>query len=276
MSGNDIWKHVKVDPDSLKNNRYINPPQSSGDSDSKNTTGGLNSGDVKIDGNYSFIEAKPYAVAVHKLRKSLADAPSDIHPKFTISAGTHIFRPLTFKENIEARINDYETKNPDGSARTDAERQKLFKVYLDSCTGIAYKAGATKFKIAPICPELINIDKSFNSEFKPVDYATFTGKEFDSSQDIYNSLLTETQFLNHKAYKFLYEEDANLMKAYWKIVHTLKPQDTLMGLWARKNTDADELRVLCVYDLDNDSDANGFNDLNYYARFLRVAQRAKK
>ena len=123
---------------------------------------------------------------------------------------------------------------------------------------------------------MITIDKAFNETFKPIDYNSFQGVELDSADDVYNSLLTKTQFLNHKGYKALYDSDANLMNAYWNIIHSLTSQDELMGLRVRQNTKKDELRALYVYSIDGDSDAGGFNSLSNGARFLRVAPFAKK
>ena len=275
MADHNIWKHVKVDSESVKNNPYLNPVQPPTSppivepSASDKTT-------TAILGVYSTIEGNTYANAVHELRDSLRSNPSQAHPIFISSNGA-IFRPLTYKENIEARINDFETKkNPDDTLRTADELQKLFKVYLDSCTGIAYKAGTTKFKINPICSELITIDKAFNETFKPIDYNSFQGVELDSADDVYNSLLTKTQFLNHKGYKALYDSDANLMNAYWNIIHSLTSQDELMGLRVRQNTKKDELRALCGSSIGGDSGASGGSSLSNGARFLRVAPFAKK
>jgi len=237
-----------------------------------------NSTTPKIIGVYSIIEDNPYAKTVHKLQKALSDNPNNTHPKFTKNDNSKIYRQLTFKENIEARVNDYETLNgPDGN-RSDEERTKLFKVYFDSCTGFAYKAGTTKFKINPICQDLIIIDKGFNEEFKTIKYDSFKGTEFDSANDKYkyNGLLTKSQFLEHEAYRFLYDNDKKLMENYWNIVSTLTKKDKLMSLWVRQNTAEDELRALYVDGIDGDSDAGGGNFLNLNARFLLVAPSQKK
>ena len=55
-------------------------------------------------------------------------------------------RQFTLKENILARVEAYESGD-----------ERLFDTWLDLCTGIAYKAGTTKFKIIPECAELIGI-----------------------------------------------------------------------------------------------------------------------
>jgi hypothetical protein len=276
MDNNNPWKYVQAGD--VSNNPYFKKTENIENATPESIVPDSNTQkESPIDGVYSFIEDKPYAKTVHKLQNSLKANPNAIHPTFTKSDGSKIYRQLTFKENIEARINDYETKlAPDGiTLRSDDERTKLFKKYLDSCTGFAYKSGSKMFKINPVCEDLIIIDKSFNEEFKPIAYSSFQGKEFNSANGIYGSLLTKTQFLDHEAYRYLYDNDKNLMNAYWDIVHTLKPQDSLIGLWVRQNTTTDELRALFVYDIDYNSYAYGNNYLSNNARFLLVAPSKK-
>ena len=274
MNNNNPWKRVM--PRDISNNPYfkenkeeIKPDDTSSEENNPDFNSSMG---ALTTGVYSFVEDNPYAKTVHKLQNALKNSSNAVHPLFTMSNNSKIYRPLSFKENIEARINDYETKtNPDGVARSDEERTKLFKQYLDSCTGFAYKSKSTKFKINSICEELIIIDKDFNDSFKAVNYSSFKGKEFDSSKGVYNSLLSKSEFTDHEVYRFLYNNDTNLMSAYWTIVHSLKTQDNLMGLWVRQNTDKDELRALYVNYLGNYSSAFGNGNLSNDARFLLVA-----
>jgi len=271
MTNTNPWKHV--DPGDISKNPYYKKQ------DASIPTGKPDSGidpitSAKLSvGAYSFIEAKPYSQAVHKLQVALKTSPSSVHPLFNLSATQKVYRPLTFKENIEARINDFETKtNPDGSPRSNDDLKKLFLVYLDSCTGIAYKAESTRFKIDPECKTLITINNSFNQAFHPIDYSTFNGVELDSSKDVYNSLLSKSKFLDHEGYRLLYSDDKKLMNTYWDIVHSLKSQDNLMSFWVKQNTSTDELRALYVNNINNNSNANGNNNLNNNARFLLIIQ----
>ncbi|MFH1456327.1 MAG: hypothetical protein ABIF40_05260, partial [archaeon] len=135
--------------------------------------------------HYAFVPAEgfanTYALGVHKLRNECK--LEDSHPTFVLD-GNRVFRPLTFRETIEARVNDYETlKDRDGNVRSKEDQLKLFKRYLHSCTGVAYKKSTTKFKIIPVCADLIGIDKDFNQHFLPINYANLTGIELDSSQN---------------------------------------------------------------------------------------------
>ncbi|MBU4242500.1 MAG: hypothetical protein KKF52_04685, partial [Nanoarchaeota archaeon] len=183
-------------------------------------------------------------------------------------------RPLTFEENIKARVDDYETLfDENGNERDLNLRTRLFNTYLDSCTGIAYKAKTTKFKIVTECSELINIASNFNEHYLPIDYGSINGIELDSSQGIYNQLLTPKQILEHPAWnEFI--KDKSLLKTYIDLFFKLKPGDGKMRFWVNKETKKNELRALYVNGIDSDSYANGNYDLYYSASFLRVTQKA--
>src|SRR4030042_3758815 len=90
-------------------------------------------------------------------------------------------RPFTFSENIEARIADYEA---------DGKDAKLFDTWLDSVTGIAYKANSTKFKLILRSDKLENIKSGFKQSFIPIDYDSEQGVELDRKKGKYNQLLT--------------------------------------------------------------------------------------
>jgi len=67
-------------------------------------------------------QANTYALGVEALELYFKKNPSTNHPQYTLRDGSKVFRPLTFKENIEARINEYNRdKNIDDSPRTDAQ-----------------------------------------------------------------------------------------------------------------------------------------------------------
>ncbi len=275
MNNNNFWR--RVDAGDVSNNPYFKV-ESVSDKGSQDTTptgedkqNTANSTPNIINGQYSFIEGDTYAKGVHKLQDTLKST-LNAHPMFVKDQRSNIYRPLTFRENIEARIDDFETKiDADGNNRSDDERAKLFNNYLDSCTGIAYKANSTKFKIKPICEELILINKGFNDGFKPITYNNFQGVELDSALDKYDSLLTKSQFLNHQGYNLLFDTDKKLMSNYWDIVRSLKDSDNLMSFWIRTDHTEDELRALYVRNIVNNSIANGSSDLYDVARFLLVA-----
>ena len=206
-------------------------------------------------------QADKYALGVEAVRTS-----ATLNPQHN-----GIYRPLTFKENIEARVNDYNIlKNPDGSERTAEDRARFFNTWIDSCTGIAFKKGSPLFKIINECSELITIDSAFNEEYLPVDYSKLQGNELDSSKGTYDKGLTKEQVIEHESWNAAVG-DKSLLKNYAEIVFNVKKGNELMGFYVRSNTGNDELRALCVGSLAGDSNAGDWY-LNGDARFLRVAQ----
>ena len=143
--------------------------------------------------------------------------------------------PLTFKENIQARVEAYESGN-----------HYLFDTWLDSCTGIVYKAETTEFKIVPNCEQLRNISKDFSKKFLSVDYSKIEGYELDSGRKLfgikYNKSLTKAEIIEHPAWLAVMEEDKALLKTYMDIVfveYATKYGATshLMGFYAGGITD---------------------------------------
>jgi len=217
--------------------------------------------------------AETYALGVEKLKNACLADQLNAQPLFTQNDNSKIIRPLTFEENIRARVNDFETLlDENGNDRSLEQRKRLFNTLLDSCTGIAYKAKTTKFKLITECSELVNIANNFNEEYLPISYNAVNGIELDSSKGIYNKLLTPQQVLEHKAWNAIVQ-DSSLLKTYTDIVFQLKPGDKRMGFRVRQNTKKDELRALYVYVIDYISNADGDYSLDY-AYFLRVTQKA--
>jgi len=200
----------------------------------------------------------------------VADAKT-AQPTFTLDDGSKIYRPLTFKETIEARINDYESSTPE-------ERLKLFKSWNNTCTGIAYKANgiikkSTKFKIIPQAKELILLPQDYNQSTLPVEYDKISGIELDRTKAKYNELLTIDEVLNHPAWNAAVENDKSLLKTYAEIVFKEKQGQTeLMRFRIDTNPTSYYLRALVLDDLDDDSITDGYYNLSYDARFVRVSQ----
>jgi len=219
--------------------------------------------------------ANTYALGIHALREACVNDSNCAHPKFVKKDGSSIYRPLTFEENIRARLDDYNTlQNPDGSARSDKERLNLFNTWLDSCTGIAYKKESTLFKIITESEDLINIPKGFNDSYIAADYSKLQGVELDSSHEIYNQLLTRKQVMEHPAWNAAVG-DKHLIKDYAGLIFKLRNGDN-MGFWNRQNTPEDELRTLYVNYIGSNSIAGGYDDLYNDGRFVRVIHVAPK
>lgn len=187
---------------------------------------------------YEIVPARTYAQGVAKLR----------------AEGE---QPKTFKQNIEARVIAYE--NGDRS---------LVNTWLDSCTGMAYKAGTTKFKIIPRCNDLLTIPEVFYQYFLPIIYDNISAPELDSSNGSYNRLLEESEVENHEGWREALENDVALLKVYRDIIFKDFKKERAMNLYVRQDTKQDELRALFVDDLDGDSNAGG-DYLNNLGSFLR-------
>ena len=206
-----------------------------------------------------------YALGVQALREACEKEPLSPHPIFTKDNGSIIYRPLTFKETIEARVHDYE------SNKDTEDRKRLFRRWNDSCTALAYKKGTTTFKILTISPHLISIDRDFNESFLPITYDNIGGIELRSDCGKYNQHLTKDEVVHHPAWLTAVENDAALLKTYSDIVFTEREINEAMAFCVLQNTPQDQLRALLVHDLDNYSNAYGGYNLDYVGSFLLVA-----
>ena len=221
---------------------------------------------ISIEGQYVLMaKTSTYAQGVHALQNFCKAAANTVHPQFTLDAESAIYRPLTFKEDIEARVSDYE------SNKDTPERVRLFQRWNDSCTALAYKAGTTKFKIVPISRELITIPEDFNQSYMKINYDSIEGIELDRNDAVYNNLLTPAQIETHPAWLAAVEGDALLLKTYRDIVFAERKTDTAMGFWLRTDIPEDQLRALFVYNLINYSNACGNYNLDNNGSFLHVA-----
>lgn len=226
---------------------------------------------------YELMASTPtYALGVAALQEACSADVSSPHPLIEI-AGSSVYRPLAFRENIEARVKEYNTlTNPDGSSKTEEQRLPVFNKWLDSCMGIAYQRKTTKFKLIPHCEQLITIADDFNEAFIAAPYDALHGVELDSrARSVkYNDWLTQNQVVNHPAWKAAVDDDA-LLREYagiiFPLLHLKYQRDTGMGFFVIQNPAEDQLRALFVINLYNSSNAYGFNNLSSGGSFLRVA-----
>ncbi|MDP2908305.1 MAG: hypothetical protein Q8N77_00710 [Nanoarchaeota archaeon] len=172
-------------------------------------------------------------------------------------------KPFTFSENVEARIADYEVNG------NDAE---LFKTWLDSITGVAYKAHSTKFKIILRSDKLENIASGFNQSFIPVDYDTEQGIELDSKKGMYGQLWTREEAKNHKFWLAAMNGDKGKLADYVDMWFDKTGRKEGMSVYLRSNTSQDELWALVLGSGDYSSGAGGGNVLDGSARFVSGAQ----
>ena len=236
---------------------------------------GTDAGDSEqFSGKYLLMaEASTYANGLHALREACEQNNNPVHPKFVRDDGSEIYRPLTFKENIAARVEDYETElNLDGTERSHDDRLRLFnRRWLTSSCGIAHKAKSSKFKIIPVCQELITIAQDFNLTYLPINYDSLTGTELDRVNGKYDTLLTKPEVLNHPAWNAAVEGNSKLLKTYADIVFAERPDDPkLMRFWLLNKPNEDQLRALFVNNLDYNSNASGDYYLSSSGSFLQV------
>lgn len=134
-------------------------------------------------------------------------------------------------------------------------------------------------KIIPACEPLITIAPDFTDSFLNVPYASLEGPEIDRSKHLHSTLLEKSQVIDDPYWLATIEEDQPLLKEYADIVYAQLLEKynrtTGMGFFPRSRTAQDELRALLVHDLGGSSDASGFNGLDYYGSFLRVAPSQK-
>ena len=277
MADHNIWKHVKVDPDSIKNNPYLNPvqPSTSQPSDIPDTTQALN-------GIYEITERfDTYALGVDSIRNTKITL-KNLQPQFTKPDGSKIYSPLTTLESLEVMINDYNTlKDEHGTDRSVADRIKLFSNYKYTCTGVAYKNGGGEIKIIPESSDLILIPNGFNQNSLQIDYSKIIGTKLDTSKAKYNQVLSQSEVIVHPAWIASVgdtQHGRDILKAYSNIIFNLLKNNNKtqgMGYWITTNPDSDQLRALFVNSIDDYSGAVGYDVLSNYARFLRVARSQK-
>ena len=226
--------------------------------------------------------ASTYGQGVYQLKRVCIAEASTIHPQHWLNDGKKIPRPLTFKETIEARVADY-----DNNADTP-KRLRLFETWNDTCTGIAYKGGTTRFKIIPVCKELITIPHYYEQDFLSIDYDDLDGIELDLRDAPYNELLPPDQIENHPAWLAAVGGDTYLLKAYQDIVFaelnslaayrdtvlTRFKEDKAMEFWVRTEIPRDQLRALSLHYLNYYSDACGSTSLNNSSSFLCLVERS--
>ena len=164
-----------------------------------------------------------------------------------INGQTYV-RPFTLKENLQARIEDYNTlTNPDGTRRTEEKRKRFFNTWLDSCSGTHYLAGTTRFKIIPCSNELITLAQAPVDDYLSVHYTQTLGTELDSARGKYNQDLSRVEVLEQPAWLAAVEEDRVLLGEAFDVMRTVKkaPADWKeMGFYVWPSQVQDELRPL--------------------------------
>jgi len=208
---------------------------------------------------YDTSEGANYGKGLVALREAYDKGRANLQPIFVKSDGTSIARPLTFEETIDAVVNAYESGN-----------KGLLTVWNDSCTGIAYKAGTSKFRVVPVSRDLVLLDENFSLPFILVDYANQDGSELDMDRGKYNVPLTQDEALNHPGW-LSSVTDRSLLKAFRDIIFAGKTNETAMGYYVRDGPQQDHLRMLEVDTLEERSGADDRYGFGSPARFVLVS-----
>src|SRR3989344_1807040 len=217
-------------------------------------------------GRYDLVSASSWFSGLQELRRQGSGKT------IAINGQTYV-RPFTLKENLQARIEDYNTlTNPDGAQRTEEERIRFFNTWLDSCAGIHYLARTTRFKLILSSNELITLAQAPINEYSSVPYAQTLGTELNSSLGKYNQDLSRAEVLEQPAWLIAVEEDRTLLGEAFDVMRTVKkaPADwNGMGFYVYPNKTQNELRSLFTNHRGRGGRADGGNLLNRDGRFLR-------
>ena len=188
-------------------------------------------------------------------------------------------RPFTIKENIQARVEAYESGD-----------KSLFRWPLDSCSAIVYEGWKSdKFKIVNTCAQLINLQErllqepdsqlnNYHGTFLRVRYKEIEGVEFSRdkifSKPLFNYPSSKEEVLEHPGWRALMGGDTTLLRCYLDIVSreikgiypTISDNNILFRI--KKDTPDTELRPLYIDNINNRSSINGEEHLPGYS-FLR-------
>lgn len=182
--------------------------------------------------NYTLIHADNYCDALKALGIVCNQTNNAKHPTFTFPEGGKFFRPLTFKETIEARLNNFFKERRFRSSpkyMEDSEKLRLFNSHLDTSTGVVYSLDEFdnyRMKIVPFCSKFLEFEDIYSGAIK-VDYNIIQGIELklNPKSDLFNRTLTKDEVLNHEAWRVAVEEDMTLLRAYIDLVYTDKHSD---------------------------------------------------
>ena len=158
--------------------------------------------------------AAPYARGKMELHDVCKREESTTHPIHTFPDGSRLYRPLTFRENMQAQVDDYYTlKNIYGQARSLDQRTRLFTTrWLDSCTSIAYKGRTSQFTIISLDEQLLSLPADFSRSFIQTEYLPGPAVQLSSSQGKYNCPLREQEVLVHEGWLAAIEGDQHLLR----------------------------------------------------------------
>ena len=226
---------------------------------------------------YEFMPIAPtYAQGKAALDKACREENSMVHPVYFLPDGSRIYRSLTFRENLQAQVEDFHTlKDRNGKRRSLDSRTQLFTQWHNSCTSVTYKGGTTEFTIISLDEQLLSLPEDFSEPSLRAAYPVSPPVRLDSTKGKYNHTLTMPEVIDHEGWLAAVEGDQYLLRGYSGIIFSLLLQkygrETGMGFYVHQNPREDMRRALFVGNLDVISNAGGNNGLNSSGSFLRVA-----
>ena len=240
------WRHAAVDPSTLEGNPYIRQ------ADPVSADSGP--------GVYHLMHQAPiYGAGVHTLRIASMLDPNSTQPMFRRDNRAIVYRPLSFKENMQVMVDDYNRlENTDGTNRSMEARLSLFHSgYKDTCTAVVRKERSSKFKILPVSKNLVEISKDYTFEGLYIDYESINAPELDRNKGVYFENLTKAEVTEHPAWLAASEDDTNLLKEYSAIVFSSSQAKKCMSFDMRSRfPDLTISRALCLLGLNFRSCAN--------------------
>jgi len=222
--------------------------------------------DLSLPHSWGVVEAaEVYSNDYGSVKKLLSDVcygDSGLHP---FVGG--VSRPLSFKETIQARMDQLQVTGKFGS---------LWASELDTSSAIVYKANSSKFKVVmPFSAHLLGLRVNFKDLFVSVRYDEIVGRgvvELDAKNGVYNEHLTMDQVIVHPGWLAALGgntvENRALLAKYAEVVFGRSKRDC-MGFWLVTSPKQDQLRALRANSSEGQYVCYG-NNLCFHFRFARV------
>ncbi len=216
--------------------------------------------------------ASTWAQGYHALRACVVERDNP-HPRYEMNTQTGpitFYRPLTFGENLRARIVDAQAHNNNVGQAYSWNRPN------DSCTAIIYGHNG-KFKVQTISRDLLDLAPDFGDSFvqkqyNSVDTDNGNAMEFNRRSAKYNELLTREEVLCHPFWQFVADGNIDVLRDYTQLQWAGKKADYKgMGVWISDSPQNGELRALYVDNRNYNSNAYGSYYLYNNGFFLRVS-----
>ena len=151
---------------------------------------------------YEQVYGRSYYEAIKNLNSAFKEGKCASQPVIDVR-GKKIPRPFSFRELILKGLEAFDSgKIPDPSSN-------FFEVEGGSCSATIPSENGKKFKIIPVCKELITL--SDNLDFIEKDYGSIHGIEVDVNAC--GRYISYDEAIKNRAWLAVLEEDRHLLKA---------------------------------------------------------------